>query len=225
MPVHHDASAALQRAMVEGVRDRLIATRLIAVGVAVSIAVPAIGAFSTVAADPTVDSIIHLRSLLDSEAFAHADLFGVLLWAIAPIAAAIAAWPWAPRAVDRVSWTGTAMGTSTYVIACLLGVLMEVGAAMRTIPFDLSGAVLSIGFGVAFALPALYPLLIVCIGSGIAWSAVIGRLMPSTDVATPRDSAIPPLVGGILVLLGVGWLAVVWILGTTAGVHPGSVID
>jgi hypothetical protein len=66
--------------------------RVIGMLVAVAIATVAMPAFDEVVANPTVDSLPHIRGLFDRDGFGRNDVVGVALWIVAPTSAAIPAW-------------------------------------------------------------------------------------------------------------------------------------
>jgi hypothetical protein len=196
----------------------------------------AMGALYVASAIPAVESVIHIRAILDPDAFLG---IGALLppWAVAPIAAGLGGFICAPRTMAGRRWSGVAMGYVTYVIGILIAPLAVFGPPW--IGSDPSfgyepGLVDTLG-NLVFGLPALSviagivlaPLLLVCSAAGIAWAFGLRAILVAGGATVAAGEPERRAVDGqilfwIAVLLGIGWLMVGFPMLTLMG-DPGLI--
>lgn len=86
------------------------------------LALAVFGVLYALSSIPAVGSITLLSLVLDPSR--GAEFGGSLLWAVAPVSAAIAGWLLAPRALAGDRWSGAAMGFVTYFTAIVVGPLV-----------------------------------------------------------------------------------------------------
>jgi hypothetical protein len=180
----------------------------------------AMGALYVASAIPAVESVIHIRAILDPDGF-----FGVgaMLppWAVAPIAAGLAGFVCAPRTMAGRPWAGVAMGYVTYAIAIFIAPLAVFGlpwtAADPSFGFETS--LVDILGNLVFGLPALSviagivlaPMLLVCAAAGILWAIGLRAILVAggASVGVPeRRGKDGQILFWTAVLLGIGWLMV-----------------
>jgi hypothetical protein len=165
--------------------------RVIGMLVAVAIATVAMPAFDEVVANPTVDSLLHIRGLFDREGFGRNDAVGVALWIVAPTSAAIPAWLLTSRAGD--AWAGATLGVLTYGIAVIAGpVIVVVGQLLEFGSLDVPAIVSAIVFATAAAAVILFPLLVVCLLCGQVWASITARV---ADDPRSRARSLPSRTG------------------------------
>lgn len=192
------------------------------------------GAIYLISAIPAVESIVHIRALLDPEGFLA--MGGALPpWAVAPIAAGLAGLICTPRVMTGRRWAGVAMGFGTYALGVLIAPL-----AVFAPPWAVSDPTFGADPGIANAvadmligLPAvaavasivLAPLLFVCAAAGAVWAFGLRTILVGGG-ATVGTQERPTIDGkvllGIGILLGVGWLAIALPMLTIFG-DPGFV--
>ncbi|MGK2849951.1 MAG: hypothetical protein ACSLFN_03460 [Candidatus Limnocylindrales bacterium] len=145
-----------------------------------------------------------------------------------PIAAAVAGAIVAPWAARRPRWAGMTMGFVTYLVGIVSGplfvlVLPNLGVAPTVGSSEVSifDSLLSLVFGVGIlwfvGAVLLAPLLAACVVAGIAWAALLRRVVDGpVSAASSPTAADTPLIDGPLVAMVVvaGVLGVLWLLLT-----------
>ena len=179
----------------------------------------AIGALYVATAIPAVESVTHIRAILDPDGF---FAMGATLppVAVAPIAAALAGFVCAGRAMAGHHWAGVVMGFLTYAIGVLIAPLSVFGPSwFGADPFGLDPGPVEMLGNLMFGLPAiaaiagivLAPLLVVCGAAGIVWAIGLRAILVAGG-ATVGETERRVLDGRILfwgaVLLGIGWLLI-----------------
>jgi hypothetical protein len=143
-----------------------------------------------------------------------------LAWLVPPVAAALAGAIDGPAAARGVRWTGTWMGFVTYVIGVVVGAVLLVGVLASDTP-DVSAAPLQLLTGLPILVLAgavvLAPVLLACIGMGIAWAAVVRRVAgsPGTVTDAARPVLLVAIVGVVLVVLWLIWSFIISVLVAT----------
>jgi hypothetical protein len=170
-----------------------------------------------------VDAILQVRFILDGGFNGSTGLSavsGMVAWVIPPLAAAIGGFVVAPRATSSERWAGPWMGAVTYLAAVILGPLLILGPSVGEVTdgglLGPIGVVVSLAVGaLTFSLLAaiiLAPLLVICIGAGIAWAKALSRIARSNDVLAIDLAGLPhPLNGRLLFVITVGLLTL-WLL-------------
>jgi hypothetical protein len=180
----------------------------------------AMGGLYAVSEVPTVESVLHVRYVLGPDGPAGALGTTALAWAVAPIAAAVAGWFNADRAVRGQRWAGARMGYVAYGLAILIAPI-AVFAAASVATFDpsdpieavqgASGVVLMSMLFAALAGLLLAPLLMVCAAAGAVWAgairSVVGRIPPTADLPPPAAA------NGTTLALIATILALLWLVG------------
>ena len=180
----------------------------------------AMGALYVASAIPAVESVIHIRALLDPDGFFG---IGAMLppWALAPIAAGLAGFVCAPRTMTGRRWAGVAMGYLTYAIGLLIAPLAVFGppSTGSDPPFGYQPGLVDILGNLVFGLPALSviagivlaPLLLVCAAAGIVWAIGLRAILVAggASVGEPEQRKVDgQILFGIAVLLTIGWLLI-----------------
>jgi hypothetical protein len=194
----------------------------------------AMGALYVAATIPAVESVTHIRAILDPDGF-----FGIgaalLPWAVAPIAAALAGFLFAGRTMAGHHWAGVAMGFLTYVIGVVIAPLAVVGPTWvgGDPSFGSEPGVAEMLGSVVFGLPALSaiagivlaPLLLVCGMAGIVWAFGLRAILTAggaTVGETDQRAVDGRILVAIAILLGIGWLIIGFPMLTLMG-DPGFV--
>jgi len=172
---------------------------------------------------PAVESLVHTHDILGSDGIAAAGGTRLLAWAVAPVAAAIAGWISAPRALVGRRHAGVRMGFLTYGIAILIAPLLVLGPSLTGAdvldglaadPVESLASVVSNGpsvivFVIGFGSVILWPLLVVCAGAGAVWAEAVRWVTRGSVDPGPRPD-IPEtdtrLLLAVAVLLGSFWL-------------------
>lgn len=152
------------------------------------------------------------------------------VWAVPPLAAALAGLAIGGRAARRRPWSGLLMGFVTYATGILLGTVLVLvvllGEGGMTDPGMIFGAMSGmIGVAIIGAI-VLAPLLVVCAVAGVVWAAIVRAVTVATLVADPDDAASPASTTLLVVmaiaagLLGLAWLVVMWLLDLFAATTP-----
>ncbi len=138
-----------------------------------------------------------------------------LAWAVPPLAAAIVGAGTGPTAARGVEWSGAWMGFLTYLLGIVIGaillVLVPTVALTETEGVPVGPMNLVFGALVLAVVGAIIatPLLLLCVGGGVVWAAVVRRVAPADGGATPGSR--PAL---LIVIVGVV-LGVLWVMLTT----------
>jgi hypothetical protein len=146
----------------------------------------------------------------------------VLVWAVGPVAAAVAGWLFASLAVRSVDGAGLWMGAATYVLAIGLAPLSLIpGAASQGL--DAVRNVAAVPFLWMFAGAALGPLLGVCLIAGPVWATVLRRTVGGASGATSARTL--PLWPIVLMAVAVflGFVVVVALLGSLDNMGGGFI--
>jgi hypothetical protein len=143
---------------------------------------------------------------------------------VAPIAAAVAGWFSADKAVRGQRWAGARMGYVTYAVAILIAPI-AVFAVPSVASFDpsslveavegASGVVVMSLLLAALAGLVLAPLLVVCAATGVLWASAIRfvvRGIPATSNLAPPAAANGTTLALIAAILALFWLVVAAVL-------------
>ncbi len=133
------------------------------------------------------------------------------IWLAPLLAAAIAGWTLAPRAVARRAWAGWLLGWLAYVIGILVGTLivlvLTAGDDVSLVGgFDLAGAYVGLVF---LGSIVLAPLLLVCVVGGVLWAAVLRTAVPP-PVSAGSGAAGASIGVGLVLGIGSGFLLLLW---------------
>ena len=141
-----------------------------------------------------------------------------LVWAVAPLAAAIAGVVFAVPAAGRVARTGLWMGCATYVIAILISpIALALAPEGRETSVDLGLGLIMLGFLWVAAGALLAPLLGVCLVAGTIWATLLRRVVGAPPIAGPL-AALPlwPVVAlGVSAIFG--WTIIMAMFGAMSG--------
>jgi hypothetical protein len=178
----------------------------------------AMGALYGASAIPAVESVVHIRALLDPDGFLG---IGAMLppWAVAPIAAGLAGFICASRTMAGRRWAGVAMGYVTYAIGLIIAPLAVFGPpSTGSDPFlGYQPGLVDVLGNLVFGLPAmsmiasivLAPLLLVCAAAGIVWAFGLRAILVAggATVGEPERRTVDGWVLlAIAAVLGLGWL-------------------
>jgi hypothetical protein len=192
------------------------------------------GALYVASAIPAVESVVHIRALLDPDGFLG---IGAMLppWAVAPIAAGVAGFICASRTMAGRRWAGIAMGYVTYAIGLIVAPLAVFGPPSTggDPSFGYQPGLLDLLGNLVFGLPAismiasiaLAPLLLVCAAAGMVWAFGLRAILVAGG-ATVGEPDHPTVDGWVLLaitaVLGLGWLVIGLPMLTLVG-DPGFV--
>jgi hypothetical protein len=149
----------------------------------------------------------------------------VLVWAVGPVAAAIAGFVFAGPATRHVDGSGLWMGSLTYLSAILIAPVVLIPDALR----DGAGMFLRnlgvIPFVWMFAGVALGPLLVVCLVAGPIWATVLRLTTGGPARGGPSAGSLPiwPVVA-LTVLVLLGFAIVIAAFGAIGG-PGGALVD
>jgi hypothetical protein len=210
-----------------------IAVRSMGATLGVILGLAAMGLVYIASAIPVAESVLHIRYILGPDGIAATSGTRLLAWAVAPVAAGMAGWISAPRALVGRRFAGVRMGFWTYAIAIVVAPFLVFGPSLagpgviegieRQPLESLQSIVTSGPFVVAmiigFGAVILAPLLLVSAGAGAVWAAAVRWLTRgSGDPGLRAD--IPETDTRLLVVmaatLGLLWLVVTVVtLGST----------
>jgi hypothetical protein len=164
---------------------------------------------------PALDSVLLVRTIFDPGGPGSAG-GPPFVWAVAPLAGALAGWLVAPRALAGDRWSGSAMGVVTYAVAVVIGPFAVFGPSVMTVggrdPSAIDQVaelvVASIMFGLLGAV-VLLPLLVACIASGALWAVLFRRLVEASGGLGVTLPSKP--FHAQWFLLGFGLAAVAWL--------------
>ena len=138
-------------------------------------------------------------------------------WIVPAIATGLAGALLSRSATTRTRWAGSAMGFVAYLLAIVIGATVLVGAVVGGAmdgPAVTNVVDIAIGWVVFVAIGAVVmtPLLAVCVGTGIAWAAIVRRLAPATGYDGVGDA--PGWWLPLMLVVAVG-LGILWFLWAT----------
>lgn len=213
-----------------GVRPRRL--RLIGLGLGGLVGLATTGIVLAAGLASGIASGGSIALLLGPDGLFAPDRGAPFVLAVPPVAAGLAGAIVAPWAARRARWAGMTMGYLTYLIGIVIGplfvlVLPSVGAAtVGSSAVSIVDGLLSVVFGVGVLWfvggVILAPLLAACVLAGIAWAAVLRRVLGGQGTGlravpgAPASTAAAPLVDGPLIAMAVvaGVLGVLWLLLT-----------
>lgn len=182
---------------------------------------------------PEVEAVLHVRLILGPGGYDEVPFSAVLAWTVAPVAAAIAGWFNAARALGGRRWAGVWMGYATYGVAIVIApfVIYALPSLTMFAPSDLasmakSTADLAAGSVMLVILSGiiLAPLLLVCASLGALWArvlrAVLGATPTSGEDSPPAASG--PVLLAIAIVLGILWSGIAVTLIGSGGLFGGG---
>lgn len=166
-----------------------------------------------VTAIPALDSVLLVRTIFDPGGLESAG-GPPIVWAVAPVAGALAGWLVAPRALAGDRWSGSAMGILTYAVAVLIGPLAVFGANSANGGGGDPGPIMqfvglvagSLFFAVIGAV-VLLPLSVVCIGGGTLWAVVFRGMVEASGGLGAALPSKPFQARAFVVLFAIGLVA------------------